>query len=193
MRRLIHMIAFRLRQYAWIVLAHLRTLCWKLLGMKVGAGTLLPRIRVTWPHQISLGERCKLEHGISLNFDGSWLPGPAIVIGDDVWIGAGCEFNIHEKIVIGSHSMIAAGCRFIDSDHGYSDRAIPMRQQVGQKSPILIHEDVWLGANAVVLKGVTIGRGAIVGAGAIVTKSIPEYEIWAGVPARKLGVRPASA
>ena len=68
-----------------------------------------------------------------------------------------------------------------------------MIQQPTAKGAIKIADDVWLGANVIVLKGVTIGRGAIVGAGAVVTKSIPEYEIWAGVPAKKLGVRPGAA
>ena len=55
--------------------------------------------------------------------------------------------------------------------------------------PLQLEKDVWLGVNVVVLKGVTIGQGAVVGAGAIMTKSIPACEIWAGVPARKVGTR----
>lgn len=186
------MIAFRLRQYAWIARARVRTLYWKLLGMKVGSGTVLPCIRVTWPHQVSLGARCGLDPDIHFKFDGPWRPGPSIVIGDGVWIGTGCEFNIHERIVIGNETMIAAGCRFIDTDHGFASRELPMIKQPTAKGLIQIGQDVWLGANVLVLKGVTIGRGAIVGAGAVVTKSIPEFEIWAGVPAKKLGVRPGS-
>lgn len=190
MGRTFDMIAFRLRQYAGLPRTWLRTLYWKSLGMRVGSGTRLPRIYVTWPHQVSLGGQCFLERGIHFKFDGPWYPGPSIIIGDGVWIGAGCEFNIHEKIVIGEGSMIAAGCRFIDTDHGFSSRSVPMIKQAGQKTPITIGPDVWLGANVIVLRGVSIGRGAVVGAGAVVTKSIPEFEIWAGVPARKLGIRP---
>lgn len=65
-----------------------------------------------------------------------------------------------------------------------------MIRQPGRKEPIVIVADVWIGANAVILRGVTIGRGAIVAAGAVVTRSVPEFEIWGGVPAKKLGVRP---
>ncbi len=157
--------------------------------MRIGAGTALPRLRVTWPHQVSLGARCVLDYDIYFKFDGPWLPGPSIIIGDGVWIGADCEFNIHEKIVIGNDTMVAAGCRFLDTDHGFSDKSIPMIRQPGRTSSITVGADVWIGAEAVILKGVTIGRGAIVGAGAVVTKSIPEFEIWAGVPAKKMGVR----
>ena len=66
-----------------------------------------------------------------------------------------------------------------------------MAKQVdGGEDAIILEDDVWIGVNAVVLKGVTIGRGAIVAAGSVVTKSIGAYEIWAGVPARKIRVRP---
>ena len=192
MGRIFDTIAFRLRQCTALLGARLRTLYWKSLGMRVGSGTLLPRIYVTWPHQVSLGAHCFLERGIQFKFDGPWYPGPSIIIGDGVWIGAGCEFNIHKKVEIGERAMIAAGCRFIDTDHGFTDRTLPMIKQPTIKSPIRIEDDVWLGANVLVLKGVTIGRGAIVGAGAVVTKSIPGFEIWAGVPAKKMGVRPGA-
>jgi acetyltransferase-like isoleucine patch superfamily enzyme len=171
-----------------------RTVYWRALGLRVGPGTLLPRIRVTWPHQVSLGARCVLEPDIFFRFNGIWESGPAITIGDDSFIGTGCEFNARKKIAIGSHALIASGCRFIDHDHGYSSRTQPMAEQVdGGEDPIILENDVWLGVNAVVLKGVTIGRGAIVAAGSVVTKSIGAYEMWAGVPARKIRVRPDAA
>ena len=192
MRRVFDTIIFRLRQQAWLLWARPRTLRWKLLGMHVGPGTILPRIEVTWPHQVSLGARCKLESGVRFKFDGPWRDGPRIVIGDDSWLGADCEFNIHERITIGRHAMIAAGCRFVDSAHGFADRSVPMIRQRGENATITIEEDVWIGAQVVVLKGVTISRGAIIGAGAVVTKSIPAFEIWAGVPAKKIGARPGS-
>jgi acetyltransferase-like isoleucine patch superfamily enzyme len=67
---------------------------------------------------------------------------------------------------------------------------MPMNQQTtGAEAEIVLEDDVWLGANVVVLKGVRIGRGAIVAAGAVVTRSVPGFEIWGGVPARRLGER----
>lgn len=162
--------------------------------MKVGAGTLLPRVNVTWPHQVQLGAKCRLEPGIYFKFDGIYQPGPGLVIGDQVFIGTGCEFNFRRKIDIGSHCLIASGCRFIDHDHGSARRDIPMSTQPhSADAPIALEEDVWLGVNVVVLKGVRIGRGAIVAAGAVVTNNIPPFEIWGGVPARKLGERPGAS
>jgi len=66
---------------------------------------------------------------------------------------------------------------------------ILVKNQIAPKSAIYIEEDVWFGCNVVVLKGVYIGKGAVIAAGAVVNKSIPPYEIWGGVPAKKIGVR----
>lgn len=160
-------------------------------GMQVGAGTLLPRLRLTWPHQVSLGRSCTLEHDIYFKFDGIWAPGPSIVVGDRVFIGFGCEFNIRRRLQVSADCLIASGCKFVDHDHGNDRRDIPMNQQPdGAEAEIVLEEDVWLGANVIVLKGVRIGRGAIVAAGAVVTKSIGAHEIWGGVPARQIGQRP---
>ena len=161
---------------------------YRLLGMHIGKNTYLPKINVTWPHQVSIGKRCVLEHGIYFKFDGIWQTGPSIVIGDQVFIGSHCEFNVRKRITIGDNSLIASGCRFIDHDHGTSTNYL-MNNQPGVEKPIKIGNDVWLGCNVIVLKGVEIGSGSIVAAGAVVTKTIGEYEIWAGVPAKKLGIR----
>jgi acetyltransferase-like isoleucine patch superfamily enzyme len=170
----------------------LRKLWLRFQGARIGAGTILPRLLVTWPHQVAIGRRCTLEEDIFFKFDGVWQPGPSIVIGDHVFLGRGCEFNICKAITIGNHCAIASGCKFIDHDHGIP----PIDQLIGPlpgpEYPIRLEENVWLGANVIVLKGVTIGRGAIVGAGAVVVKDVPPFEIWGGVPARKLGQRPRS-
>lgn len=154
----------------------------KLAGMKIGKGTYLPKLMVTWPNQVSLGTNCILEHGVYFKFDGIWSVGPSIIIDDEVFIGAYCEFNISEGIKIGKKAMIASGCKFIDHDHGTSiDRS--MNEQKPIVKPIIIEEEVWVGVNCVILKGVTIGKGAVVGAGSLVLKNIGKNEIWGGVPA----------
>jgi acetyltransferase-like isoleucine patch superfamily enzyme len=181
---------FRLRANASRMAAQLRTAWWRWQGMQIGPGTLLPRCRVTWPHQVSLGANCTLEHDIYFKYDGIWAPGPSIILRDRVFVGFGCEFNGRRRIEIGSDSLIASGCKFIDHDHGTARGDVPMRAQTGgAEAEIVLEEDVWLGVNVVVLKGVRIGRGAIVAAGAIVTANVPSHEIWGGVPARKIGAR----
>jgi acetyltransferase-like isoleucine patch superfamily enzyme len=167
----------------------LSTLYWKLLGFKIGKGTVLRQnIKVTWPHQVKLGNNCRLEHGIYFHYDGIYTKGPSICVGDNVFIGNNTEFNITDKVNIGNNCLIAAGCRFIDHDHGIN-KANLIRVQKAPKRNIILEEDVWLGCHVVVLMGVKIGRGAVVAAGAIVNKNIPSYEIWGGVPAKKIGER----
>jgi len=181
---------FRGRAIVAHAAAQLRTIWWRILGMQIGRGTFLPDLVVTWPHQVLLGSNCTLEHGIYFKYDGVWQPGPSLLIGDNVFIGTGCEFNFRRQITVGSDCLIAAGCRFIDHDHGMARRDLPMAAQAdGGEAPIVLQEDVWLGANVVVLKGVTISRGAVIAAGAVVTRDVPAFEIWGGVPARKLGER----
>jgi acetyltransferase-like isoleucine patch superfamily enzyme len=165
-----------------------RKLWYSFLGMHVGHETVLPNVKVTWPHQVSIGNNCALESNITFKFDGVWQPGPSIQIMNRVFLGSGCEFNIREGIIIGNDSNIASGCRFIDHDHGIEDGRL-IGSQPSNEEAIKLGDDVWLGCNVVVLKGVQIGDGAVVGAGAVVTKSILSKEIWAGVPARKIGQR----
>ena len=70
-------------------------------------------------------------------------------------------------------------------------RAVPLKDQGYRTAPVVIGDEAWLGANAVVLRGVRIGRGAIVGANSVVTRDVPDYAIVGGVPARLLRMRPA--
>ena len=187
-----HQVTFVLRQrYCLGILSFFRIIYFKALGMKIGNGTTMPNIHITWPHKVSIGKHCRLEHDIYFKFDGIWKPGLAIKIGDNTFIGSQTEFNITKAIIVGQDCLIASGCRFIDHDHGYGDRNTPMnRSDTGKEGSIKIGEDVWIGCNSVILKGVKIGNGAIIAAGSVVNKSVPEYEIWGGIPALKIGQRP---
>jgi acetyltransferase-like isoleucine patch superfamily enzyme len=180
---------FRLRERCETLMAgKFRLLYWTAQGMKVGRGTALPKLMVTWPHQVSIGKRCRIEHGVYFHYDGICLPGPSIVIGHDCFIGSGCEFNIDSRLTIGNHCLVASGTRFIDHNHG-TDIDMLIAKQKCTSVPIVVGQDVWIGANCVVLAGVEIGEGAIVAAGAVVTKSVAPNAIVGGVPARLIRYR----
>ena len=157
------------------------------MGMSIGPHVYLGSGKIVWPHTVSLGRACFIEDDVTLKSDGTWRPDICIHIGDSCFVGRGSEFNIRQGIRIGAHSAIASGCKFIDHDHGMSGERID--ETPGREEPITIGCYVWLGANVIVLRGVSIGDGAVVGAGSIVTKSIPTNEIWAGTPAKRIGAR----
>ena len=186
---------FKLRHKLFAKLfSHVKKLFYSALGMKTGNTVIPGRIRVTWPHQVEIGNDCKLEHNIYFKYDGMWSSGPSIIIQDRAFIGSYVEFNINSSIQIGKDCLIASGCRFVDHDHGFFDVNKPMNNHPGgRKSPIVLEQNVWLGFGVQVMRGVHIGEGSIVAAGSVVINSIPAFEIWGGVPAKKIGDRRLTA
>ncbi|CAN5414683.1 hypothetical protein BH10PLA1_BH10PLA1_03340 [soil metagenome] len=171
--------------------------CWKrflfrLRGARLGRRIILSDLSINWPHQVQIDDDCCFETGTDITYASFWRPGPSIFIGARTFIGHHCELNVTDRIRIGTDCLIASGCKLIDHNHGVATNA-PMRHQPTPSAPIELEDDVWLGANVVVLMGVRIGKGAVVGAGAVVTRSILSYEIWAGVPAKKIGSRQAQS
>jgi acetyltransferase-like isoleucine patch superfamily enzyme len=112
-------------------------------------------------------------------------------VGSNTYIQSGCIFNpFVNNIIIGANCMIAPRCAFTPYQHGFADTHLPMREQpFTSRGDIVVEDDVWLGVNVCVMDGVTIGRGAIVGAGAVVTQDIPPYAIASGIPARVIRFR----
>lgn len=115
-------------------------------------------------------------------------PGAVIRIGSHV-VMAGVSMNCRAAITIGKHVQIGPGVCIWDNDGQALDPdERRFRQTVNTRAaPIVIEEDAFVGARAIVLKGVTIGKGAVIGAGAVVTKSVEAFEVVAGNPARVIG------
>jgi acetyltransferase-like isoleucine patch superfamily enzyme len=106
---------------------------------------------------------------------------PKITIGDNFYLNSGC--HILGDISIGNDVLIGPKTVIWGRDHKMA-RDRPIREQGHTKKPIVIGNDVWIGANVTILKGVRIGDGAVIGAGSVVTKDIPEYAIAVGNPAK---------
>jgi len=107
------------------------------------------------------------------------------VAGPYSFISYGC--SIGPKVRIGAYTMLAPRIAIVGADHLYNIPGVPMIFSGRPELPeTVIGSDVWIGFGATIMVGVNIGDGSIIAAGAVVTKDIPKYEIWAGVPARKL-------
>ena len=118
----------------------------------------------------------------------------AISIGNDVSIGRNCCMqSTHGEIIIGNHIMFGPGVHIHGGNHKIHEIGKLMKEVEKTDSDsdgkVIIEDDVWIGANAIILKGVTIGKGSVVGAGAIVSKDVPRYSIYTGSPEPLLRAR----
>lgn len=115
---------------------------------------------------------------------------PLLKIGERVFVGQGTHLSVMRAMTLGNHSLIGAYSYLLTNNHRFERRDLPIRDQGYVEEPLVVGEDVWIGAHCVIMPGLRIGRGAIIGAGSVVTKDIGDYEIWGGVPAKKIGDRP---
>lgn len=116
-----------------------------------------------------------------------------ISLGNSVYIGPNATiYAIGAPLLIKGHFMSGPGLTIITGDHRtdiknrYMDEITVDEKLPENDQPVVIDEDVWIGANVTILKSVHIGQGSIVTAGAVVTKDIGQYEVWGGIPARKI-------
>jgi acetyltransferase-like isoleucine patch superfamily enzyme len=114
--------------------------------------------------------------------------GDSLKLGEDVNIEPFVVIIGRESIEIGDGTLVAPHVTIVDGDHNLTLPYSNIRSQ-GLKKPVKIGRFCWVGANSIILKGVTLGDGCIVGAGSVVTKSFPEGSVIAGNPARLLRKR----
>ena len=174
----------------------------KLLG-HVGSSCFIEKnVRMRAPQRVFLGDRVFIGEGSYIDAS---PPGSEIQIKNDASISQGVVIRasggkvvINEMVnvgtrsiifgpggvEIGKNSLIAQNVELMSGLHAFKDPSTPIRFQGGEAEKILIGEDVWLGGHVIVLPGVTIGRGSVIGSGAVVTKDIPTYSIAVGVPAK---------
>ncbi len=106
--------------------------------------------------------------------------GKNLHIGNEVFINACCHFQDHGGVTLGDGCQIGHGVVFATLNHGLA----PSDRKTTYPAPIVLGRNVWVGANATILQGVTIGDNAVVAAGAVVTKDVAPNTIVGGVPAR---------
>ncbi len=154
----------------------------------IGRGTFIPtpiQIRGADSGRIIIGRNCSIDTLARLHVANDAV----LTLEDNVAIGPYDIINAFADCVIRKNSMIGPYVNINCADHGMARDGVPMRFQPGAYDPVLIEEDCWIGSHVVILKGVRIGTGAVVAAGAVVCRDVAPYGIVAGVPARVVGER----
>lgn len=141
-------------------------------------------VRIRGGCKVTLGDRVMLRAGVFIGGGGS------LVVGDGTGVNEQVIIAVTESVTIGSNCMLAARVYILDVDHVYARRDIPINQQGYSSAPVIIGDDVWIGAQAVILRGVKIGTGAIIAANSVVSHDVQPYTIVGGVPAKLIKVRP---
>lgn len=177
----------------------LRRIFFPCLFQKVGKGVVFGRnITLRHPHKVVLGDNCVIDDNVvldakgeknyGLRLDGNVYIGRntilsckegSISIGEYSNLSANCSLLSETEIILGRYCFLAGHCYLVaGGNHSFDDVSRPIMFQPSlSKGGIRLGDDVWLGAGVIVLDGASIGRGTVVGAGAVVTGSLPEYVV----------------
>lgn len=156
-------------------------------SLSIGEDVFIPRtieVRGNDEGRIVIGNCVSIDSGARLQVANE----ATLSVGDRVGIGPYNFLNAFDDLTIGADTMFGPFVNVNCADHGM-ECGRPMREQYGTYASVRIGTDCWLGAMVVVMKGVTIGDGAVIGAGAVVTCDIPEFTVAAGVPAKVIRER----
>jgi len=155
-------------------------------GQKV---SIAPGCHIRDCKNIELGSNVGLGIGTQIYASGEGTE--KILIGNNVALNSNVMINadLGGKIEIGSHCLVGPNVVFRTSSHIYSDRTIPIREQGHKPGTIIVKDNVWIGANAVIAGNVVIGSGAIISACSLVTKNVKDFAIVGGVPAEQIWMR----
>ncbi|MDR0509387.1 MAG: acyltransferase [Candidatus Methanoplasma sp.] len=154
------------------------------LGMMASAG-LGPKLRALF-YETTLpkcGKDLYVYPGVTFYFPYN------ISIGDNVYFNRNVSITARDEVTIGNNVLIGPNVVINTGNHTFSDRDTLIVKQGHTSEKIVIGDDVWIAANAIILKGVNIGEGAVVAAGAVVNKDVPPYTVVGGVPARMIKIR----
>ena len=152
--------------------------------LRLGRKAQIGRCRIDCSGDISLGAGTVVHSGAILG-----AMGGKITIGDYSLIMPYCVLYGNGGLHIGSRTALAPHSVVVASNHGFTDRTMPILDQPLKLKGISIASNVWIGANASVLDGVEIGEGVVIGAGSVVTRDIPGGAVAVGAPARVVKMR----
>lgn len=147
---------------------------------------LEPGVLIFHPENVALGANVYVGHQTILK--GYYKN--KLIIGDETWIGQQCFFHAGGGIQIGRRVGIGPGVKILTSFHREAGREIAIYNAPVEFQPVVIEDDADIGVGAILLPGVTVGKGAQVGAGSVVTQDVAAYQVVVGNPARVLRERP---
>jgi acetyltransferase-like isoleucine patch superfamily enzyme len=188
-----------------------RVLSWRLA--ELGRGTEIQKpVYFEFPKAIRIGKHCSIARhslirantsngkGVEMSDDVSIKENVLIsanegfvVIGNRTWLGPYSHISGNGGVTIGNNVMVASHCVINTVTHCFDRLDIPMSEQGINTAPIIIEDDVWIGTGATILLGVRVGRGSIIGAGALVIHDIPPLSVAVGVPAKVTKRRKSSS
>lgn len=161
-----------------------RNYYYRLLGVRLKGYVWMRQIEIPQNHrEIEIAAGVSLDHGVVLLCSGSTDGLIKIRIGPGTYINRYTMLDASESLDIGRNCAIGPGCYLTDHDHCI-DPSLPPLSQPLKSAPTCLGNEVWLGAHVIVLKGITIGDRAVVGAGSLVTRDIPPDAVAVGVPAQ---------
>ncbi|MBX3303402.1 MAG: acyltransferase [Nitrospira sp.] len=151
----------------------------------------LPRYRTLNTLKATFLKLCGASIGKRVVFyPGAWIaPGRNLVLGDDVDVALNVHIETSGGVNVGDRTLIGYGTKILSRNHRIPANREPIFGAGHSSKSVVIGKDVWLGANVIVLPGRTIGDGAVVGAGSVVTKDVEPYTVVAGNPAKLIRVR----
>lgn len=155
-----------------------------------GAGSCIgfPAATLMNVGSIHLGERTLIGRQATLSVGygpgDAGAPARGLVIGDGCVIGARTSLTAHASIVLGNDVWCGQDVFVSDASHGYQQPGLPIGQQFGEHTPVVIGDGCWIGHGAIVLPGARLGRNVVVAAGSVVRGEVEDHAIVAGVPAR---------
>lgn len=146
--------------------------------------TICLPVRLTGEHRVRLGARVYVGAGSWLQTLGD-ADGDLITVGDGCSIAGSCVLSAAVGVHLGERVLLARNVYVSDHHHGFEDptRAV-LDQGIERAAPVHVGDGAWLGQNVVLTPGVRIGRGAVVGAGAVVREDVPDFSLAVGAPAR---------
>ena len=164
------------------IIRRIKTVFWEIICFKLGFVGHIPSHFVRRFFYRIWG--VKIGNGSAIHMNTVFYYPPNISIGNDTIVGERAVLDGRDKLIIGNHVDVASEVMIYNAKHDINDENFK-----ASSAPVKIEDYVFIGPRAIILPGVTIKKGAIVAAGAVVTKDVEEFKIVGGVPAKEIGER----